>query len=228
MSLQSQDRTGRQGRHHRSLFSTLLNLLFPPRCVSCGAGESWLCAACTDQILFYEPPWPQMLDQIWPLEDVRSAAHLVGPLRQAIHAFKYQGLRALAVQLGQVLYDCWDAEPWPADVIAPVPLHATRQRERGYNQSALLARELSRHTGLPVIEGVLLRTVATLPQVGMNAAERSANVRGAFTCQDDSLGGQQVLLIDDVLTTGATIRACAEALLQGHAGGVWAMTLAHD
>jgi ComF family protein len=137
-------------------------------------------------------------------------------------------LRALAPTLGEVLYDSWSADPWPVGVIVPVALHQARLRERGYNQSALLARELARHTGLPVAERTLLRVAPTLPQVGLDAARRAENVRNAFRCGDDSLRGKPVLLIDDVLTTGATLRACAQALLDGGAGAVWALTLAHD
>jgi len=137
-----------------------------------------------DQIEFFEPPWQWMLDEISPLQDVRCAARLGGPLREAIHSFKYEGLRALARTLGEVLYDCWDVEPWPVDVIVPVPLHPSRLRERGYNQSALLARELARHTNLPVAERVLLRIIPTPPQVGLNVTERAENVRGAFRCRD--------------------------------------------
>jgi ComF family protein len=211
-----------------SLVKALWNLLFPPQCVACGTGGHWLCPACIDQILFFEPPWPQILEEVWPLQDVRVAAHLWGPLRKAIHSFKYEGLRALAGILGEVLYDCWDAEPWPVDVIVPVPLHPSRLRERGYNQSTLLAYELSHHTGLPVVEGVLLRITPTRPQVGLDAAERAENVRDAFCCRDQSLRDLQVLLVDDVLTTGATMRACGQALLQGNAGAVWGLTLAHD
>jgi ComF family protein len=211
-----------------SLAETFLNLLFPPRCVGCDAHGAWLCPSCLDEILFFEPPWPPFLDDIYPLRDVRAAAHLSGPLREAIHRFKYAGLRALSPVLGEMLYDCWDAEPWPAQVIVPVPLHPQRQRERGYNQSALLARELARHTGLPVATGTLLRISPTPPQVGLKAIERAENVRGAFRCQNDALAGKQVLLVDDVLTTGATLRACAEALLQGQAQAVWGLALARD
>ena len=214
--------------HRFPLAEALLNLLFPPKCVACGVRGSWLCPDCMDQIEFFEPPWQWMLDEISPLQDVRCAARLGGPLREAIHSFKYEGLRALARTLGEVLYDCWDVEPWPVDVIVPVPLHPSRLRERGYNQSALLARELARHTGLPIAERVLLRISPTRPQVGLNVAERAENVRDAFRCRDESLRGQQVLLVDDVLTTGATLRACAQALLQGKARAVWGLTLAHD
>jgi ComF family protein len=149
-------------------------------------------------------------------------------LRKAVHRFKYAGLRSLAGTLGEILYDCWAAEHWPVDVIVPVPLHPQRERQRGYNQSLLLARELSVHTALTIIDGVLLRTSPTQPQVGLSAAQRAENVRNAFDCQDDSLRGSKVLLVDDVLTTGATMRACAFALLEGKAAAVWGLTLAHD
>jgi ComF family protein len=205
----------------------LLNLLFPARCVSCHTWGNWLCSTCIDQIIFFEPPWPRFLDETWPLQAVRAAAHLGGPLRDAIHHFKYQGLRALAAPLGDILFDAWDAEPWPVDAIAPVPLHPLRQRERGYNQSALLAQELSLHSGISVAREALLRVHPTPPQVGLNPAEREANVRDAFRCPDKALRGQRVLLVDDVLTTGATLRACAEALLEGQAAAVLGLTLAH-
>ncbi len=214
---------------HR-LGERLWNLLFPPQCVACGTRGSWLCASCTTQIEFFKSPSEQSLriDEIPPLRGVRSAARLSGPLREAVHSFKYKGLRALARTLGEMLYECWNAEPWPVDVIVPVPLHPSRLRERGYNQSGLLAHELARRSGLRVAERVLLRITPTRPQVGLNAEERAENVRDAFRCCDESLRGLQVLLVDDVLTTGATLRACAHALLQGDARAVWGLTLAHE
>lgn len=211
-----------------TLARAFLNLVFPPRCVSCGHSGAWLCSGCVDEILFYEPPWPRMLEDLRPLQQARAAAHLEGPLRQAIHAFKYDGLRALASTLGEILCDCWDADPFPVDIVVPVPLHPARLRERGYNQSSLLARELSRHTGVPIAETALLRIGATAPQVGLDADQRASNVENAFRCHDDRLAGRKVLLIDDVLTTGSTLRACARAALQDRADAVWALTLAHD
>ncbi len=211
-----------------TLARAFLDLVFPPHCVSCGHAGAWLCPACVDEILFYEPPWPRMLEDLRPLQQVRAAAHLEGPLRQAIHAFKYEGLRALASTLGEILCDSWDADPFPVDVVVPVPLHPSRLHERGYNQSSLLARELSRHTGVPIVETALLRIAATAPQVGLDADQRASNVENAFRCHDDRLASQKVLLIDDVLTTGSTLRACARAALQGRADAVWALTLAHD
>jgi ComF family protein len=214
---------------HRPTWSeALLNLLFPPRCVACGQDGSWLCGTCVDEILFYEPPWFGLLDDPRPLQGMRSAAPFAGPLRKAIHSFKYEGLRRLAGTLGEMLYDCWEADPWDVDMIVPVALHPQRLRARGYNQSTLLARELGRHTGLPVYEDSLRRAIPTLPQVGLSAAQRAGNVRGAFACHDARLVGRSVLLVDDVITTGATLRAAAQALLEAHARAVWAITLARD
>jgi len=221
------DRARRPG-HRPSLAHALFDLLFPPRCVACHIPGAWLCTACIDQIAFYERPWPALLEDGFPLHGVRAAAHYSGALREAIHAFKYKGLRALGGTLGEMLSDCWDADPLPVDVIVPVPLHAVRLRERGYNQSVLLARQLARHSGLAIEEGGLVRVAATVPQVGLTTAQRAENVRDAFRSPGSALQGCRVLLVDDVLTTGATLRACAQTALAGGASAVWGLALAHD
>jgi ComF family protein len=221
------DRAQRPGMRGPSLARALLDLLFPPRCVACHCAGEWLCTTCLDQIGFYEPPWPRILEDGFPLHGVRAAAHFHGPLREAIHAFKYGGLRTLTGTLGEMLVDCWDADPWPVDVIVPVPLHPSRVRERGYNQSALLAHHLARYAGLALTEDALVRVTPTAPQVRLNTAQRVENVRDAFRCRDGSLRGSRVLLVDDVLTTGATLRACAGTALAGGASQVWGLALAH-
>jgi len=160
------------------------------------------------------------------LDSVRSVAYFESPLREAIHSFKYKNNQNLAGPLGQLLVEYMTRHPLPADVIVPVPLHASRLRERGYNQSALLARELSRPAGLPVVEDVLHRVRKTVAQVGLDAQGRRDNVRDAFQCADQRLSGLRILLIDDVHTTGATLNACAVALRQAGTGPVCALTLA--
>jgi ComF family protein len=211
----------------RNTLTALWDWLFPPRCVACQARGAWLCAACLEQVEYLPAPGPHYTDQIAPLRAARSAAWFEGPLRQAVHHFKYEGLRVLAGVLGDILYAGWSTRPWPAQVIVPVPLHGSRLRQRGYNQSALLSQELSVRTALPVVSAVLKRITPTRPQVGLSARERSDNVRDAFRCANPQLAGARVLLIDDVWTTGATMRACGQALLAGGAEAVWGLTLAH-
>jgi ComF family protein len=131
----------------------------------------------------------------------------------------------MASLLGRYLYGI----NLPADILIPVPLYPRRKRVRGYNQSALLARELGRHVGLPVEEGALVRERNTPSQAErLSAKERKVNVAGAFGYRGQGLQGQRVLLIDDVATTGATLDACAQALRQAGAASVWALTFARE
>jgi ComF family protein len=117
----------------------------------------------------------------------------------------------------------------PAEVLVPVPLHRKRWRERGYNQSGLLARGLSRLTSLPVVDDCLVRQRYTPPQARTaNVSERQSNVTAAFTCRDGRLRGKQVLLIDDVSTSGATLNACAGALKSAGAASVWGLVMAEE
>jgi ComF family protein len=117
----------------------------------------------------------------------------------------------------------------PGDVLVPVPLHSKRLRERGYNQSFLLAKELSNLTGLPVNDTCLERNVYNVPQAKTrNVEERRLNVIGIFTCKNEDLRDKKVLLIDDVTTSGATLNACASALKIAGAMSVCGLTLARE
>jgi ComF family protein len=147
-------------------------------------------------------------------------------LRQAIHRFKYERLAGMAEPLGSLLADCWQALDLHADWLIPVPLHHARERERGYNQAALLARQLARRTTIPVLEHGLRRTRVTAVQMELNAAQRKQNVAGAFACEEPRVKAKRVVVIDDVCTTGATLEACAEAVLQAGAASVVGLTLA--
>jgi ComF family protein len=149
-----------------------------------------------------------------------------GVLRDAIHHLKYRGRAVLAKTLGSLMATYWMQHPIDCDIVMPVPLHASRLRERGYNQAALLAREMAQQIGLVVDEHTLIRERATSPQVELNAKQREENVRAAFCCTGSGPVSKQVLLIDDVCTTGATLQACATALYQAGALKVRALTLA--
>lgn len=163
------------------------------------------------------------------IDGIRTYGWYRDPLREAIHQFKYEGLTALAGPLGTLMSKGWAVlapEGEEIDVIVPVPLHPGRLRRRGYDQAFLLAEELARDIGRPVMQDALIRTKATAPQVGLSAQDRRTNVEGAFRCADNRLDGSQILLIDDVYTTGSTLEAAAAALREGGAASVWAYTLA--
>jgi ComF family protein len=223
------------------LGSRLLDLLFPVRCAGCGVVGELFCGACRACV----QPIPQPICPRCgrPAQDarrcdrccgadfhvaaVRAAAVYAEPLSRIIHAFKYDRQPALGAPLGGLLADYWCSRPVTVDVVIPVPLHRQRQRERGFNQAQLLAEELCRNAGLPLLQpGLLTRQRNTRQQVHLGRDERQDNVAGAFLWSGPELGGASALLIDDVMTTGATLEACGAALHAAGAGRVWALTVA--
>lgn len=220
-----------------------LDLLFPPWCIGCGREGEFICHSCRQSLLAITPPVcprcgrPQPDGMLCPgcvnwqsaIDGIRSPFVFEGVMRRAIHELKYRNLRALVEPLAELLYDYLMANPVPGEVLVPVPLHPKRWRERGYNQSGLLAGELGRHTGLPVIDDCLIRQRLALPQArAASVGERQSNVSGAFNCGDGRLAGKQVLLIDDVSTSGATLNACAGAIKSAGAVSVWGLTMAAE
>lgn len=232
-------------RELRRVAGAALDLLFPPQCAGCGAPGHPFCPRCA-QLVEPVPPeicaccgrpqpaatalCPACRRGTSPLLLARAAALHTSPLREAIHAFKYENHPELAGPLARYLIVAfhsapWDALPQPIDAVVPVPLHAQRRQERGYNQSELLADELCRAAGLALEPAWLERIQATRQQVGLTAAERKQNVAGAFTASR-RVAGHTLLLVDDVYTTGATLQACAAAAVAAGARGVYALTLA--
>ena len=221
-----------------------LDFLFPRFCVGCGKEGDFICNSCQAALAKIEPPVcpkcgkPRINELLCPgcvnweadIDAIRSPFRFEGVIRQAIHEFKYRNLRAIAGQLAKLLGDYLDAaNPIPCEVLVPVPLHGKRLRERGYNQSALLAAELSKLTGLPVNERFLIRRRYNVPQAKTrNVEERRQNVIGIFTCQGNELRDKKVLLIDDVTTSGATLNSGAAALKSAGVVSVWGLTLARE
>ena len=220
----------------------LLGLLFPSRCVGCGLRGVDLCPTCMAAI---RPPDPSSCPRCGahsklgslcpacrsyqgPLAGIRSACIYEGVARRAIHAFKYRHRQTLARPLALVLAREMGRRPLDLDMLVPVPLHPRRLAERGYNQSGLLARELADLLGCMNLD-LLERHKRTAPQAGLQAADRKANVRGAFRCKDGvDLSGHRIGLVDDVCTTGATMEDCARALREAGAAIVWGIALARD
>ena len=197
----------------RSLLDALADLVYPPHCVACGKMGCWLCHECLGRM-------PEGLPAAQPeaetvLQGLYSVYPHTGAVQRAVHALKYEGVRVLSVPLGEMLYRRWAATGEHVDWIVPVPLHRRRAKQRGYNQSQLLATELARQLTVPLAPGMLARARETTSQVGLGHQQRWDNVWGAFVCADDRVQGARVLLIDDVYTTGATLEACAWALLEG-------------
>jgi ComF family protein len=159
----------------------------------------------------------------------RAAAPFGEVLREALHAFKFGGKRAVVRPLGDLLAEAGAA--WPpargADLLVPVPLHPDRQRQRGFNQAALLTERLGRLWGVALAAHALVRTAPTPAQTGLSGEDRRRNVRGAFAVpRPATVAGRSVLLVDDVLTTGATADACARALRGAGAAEVGVLTVA--
>ena len=149
-----------------------------------------------------------------------------GPLRQMIHLLKYEGMRPLARPLGSRLFGLLQ-QAGLVDLIVPVPLDRSRLRDRGFNQSELLAKELSRASGIAMDAALLRRSRRTETQTGLSHAQRRQNVQGAFVLRrPQSLSGKRVALVDDVITTGATASACAAVLKRAGAERVVVLALA--
>ncbi len=198
----------------RRIGDWLLDLLYPPRCIGCGASGHWLCSTCLADSPATDKPRLVAVESAprpWPLPVYSVAVHQ-GVARKAVHGLKYEGKRVLAGPMAHRMGDCFPLTTLIPDVVLAVPLHESRRRERGYNQSDLLARGIAEEVGLESPGGWLTRVRQTPPQVGLSARDRVENVRGAFAA-DVGLQARRVLLVDDVCTTGATMAACAGAIV---------------
>jgi ComF family protein len=234
------------GRH---LFEPLLAALFPSCCPLCDVllaspTRGPLCERCLGSLprhrvgvcgcgqplpLAVPPPCGRCRRQINPLPEGANLGPYEGSLRGAVLALKFGGRRRLATQLARALWTEPRVRTLLADeaILVPVPLHGRRLRQRGFNQSELIARELARLSRQPLRAQALRRRRDTSAQTGLTAAQRRANVAGAFEVRRrDAVLGRTVVLVDDVYTTGATARACARALRQAGARSVRLLTVA--
>ena len=219
-----------------SIADALIATVFAPACVSCARvldapTRSPVCDTCWARIGRFPMPG----SNLGPFSSALSQVRAIGPfddvLRDVVHGLKFQGRRTLATRLGPLLREAAGDLLDAADAVVPVPLHPWRQWRRGYNQSDLLAATL----GCPVWH-VLRRRRATPPQTALDRHARQDNVRHAFALGGWMPGGASrarrrivgctLVLVDDVLTTGATLEACARVLIEGGARGVRAVTVA--
>jgi competence protein ComFC len=226
----------------KKLVTTGTQIVLPDVCAGCGVAGAWICDDCYLDALpinlrtccqqcgspASDGPVSCPRCQGWPPVDflVRSAFEFSGPVRQSILRMKYRGEYARSVWHGGHLGDLLTQTGWDVDIILPVPLHRSRVRSRGYNQSEKLARDVGKRLGLRVADS-LSRQRNTLSQTTLSRDQRAANVAGAFTCLPE-VAGLSVLLIDDVMTTGSTLLECAFACDLAGASEFRALTVATD
>jgi ComF family protein len=221
----------------RNLLDRALDLALPGRCAGCGREGRPLCPACEPALdarlsLPAGTPLGLPADIPEPLLQLEWCAPFAGSVRRALHELKYGSERRLAEPLGRAIARRWQRVAAGGDVLVPVPVHADRARTRGYDQAALIAEVAARHLGLPMAP-VLERGRATIAQFDLDRSHRATNVAGAFRLLPGArsgrpLAGRWVVLVDDVVTTGATLAACARPLLAAGAIGVSAVTVAHE
>jgi ComF family protein len=213
-----------------------LDLAFPPSCAGCGREGEAICAACRpalDGRLDLLPGVSLGLPADMPdgILQVEWCAPFSGVVRDALHQLKYSGERRLAVPLGGAIARRWSRAGVGGDLLVPVPVHRDRAAQRGYDQAVLLAAAAGAALGLPVVEA-LERWQATTAQFQLDRQARASNVAGAFRPRSPraigGVRGRWVVLVDDVMTTGATLSACAEVLLDGGAAAVSAVTVARE
>lgn len=237
----------------RGLFKGLRDIVYPPVCLSCraslknkGSVDEAVCAECWGAIRMNAPPFCEGCGRHFPAGTGRcpdcsgrhfhydrsfGACRYDDRIKELLHAFKYGGRDYLGRTLGRLLaafYREYDFLFASAEILIPVPLHPSRLREREFNQSAIFCECLASASGKTVADGMLLRRTRTRPQAGLEKEDRILNVRGCFLVKNGApLAGKHILLVDDVLTTGATLSEAAKALKDAGASKVTALALAN-
>jgi ComF family protein len=229
----------------------LLDLIYPPRCVICQRLGDIVCATCLNSM---QPPAPPLCEhcgtslagmsaptaRLCPdcaanrgpmrLDGLRAAAAYEDAARKAVLALKFGGQQRVAERLAILMQPPFQRDIQTTDMVIPVPLHRSRQRERSYNQAEALARAFVRLQRLPLRIDLLQRTRATQAQSRLSREERRRNVVGAFALSSpaaaSAIAGKRILLIDDVSTTGSTLDAAAEPLRAAGAASVWGLAFA--
>jgi ComF family protein len=227
------------------LIASLINILYPSRCPLCeGTSHKFICSPlckdCWSHIRQYTGPscricalpfsselssiCAQCFQKLPPFSKVINFGIYEGALAEAIHQLKFQGVRRISKPLALLISNM--SIP-VVDGIVPVPLHIKSLRERGFNQSLLVARKLSRSLRIPLFMDMLIKKKETPPQIGLSARQRRGNIRNAFSVTGD-VKDMRILLFDDVMTTGATVRECSRELLKAGAREVIVLTLARS
>ncbi len=227
----------------RSILEPILQFVYPPICLACGGtlqeNDRLVCGSCWQSIESVHPEDDLYQQFLAKLTGDGLISRLFSPfyfekegkLQSIIHGLKYQGYTSLGVKAGRKIGEVIEAaDDLPkADVLLPVPLHPLKKRERGYNQSELISQGIEEVTGIPVRTDLLRRRKYTVSQTQLSLEERKENVGDAFEINEkrrDEVTGKSFILVDDVITTGSTINACAGALHDAGAKRVHAAAIA--
>ena len=230
----------------KKIYTFILGLFFPVKCLNCSQYGEIICLECAKEIAKIKTLTCPECGRIseggqyckgcrnkrkdLALKGINVAARYdAGPVKEIIHHLKYSGFVSLSDHLGELICQQIVAQFQNLDfIVVPVPLHISRKNRRGFNQSELIARYVSRKLNLPGGDA-LMRNYKTKNQVGLPRGQRLTNLLGAFSCSDAKLvKGQKILLIDDVSTTRATLNECAKALKAADAREVWGVVVARN
>jgi ComF family protein len=230
----------------KKAFNLLINIVLPEKCPTCkGSSDEHrtapFCTQCWSSISLYTGPQCNVCGKplvspyaitcseciviLPPFTRARFFGTYEGVLRQAIYHLKFFGKKRLSRPLAHFLAPL---VPDDCDTLIPVPIHTNRLRQRQFNQSAMIAKELSKLCGVPMTWDSLLKIKETRPQVGLHAHQRRENVKGSFGIEKaGAIKNKNVLLIDDVITTGATVRECSQVLKKSGSWKIYVLALAH-
>lgn len=224
----------------RDLFGSVLEWVYPSVCIHCGKPGAIICETCLAAL---EPVGKHYCSRCgkplkfgqrcglcrrsdFRFQSSRAPYLYEGPAAAMVKRLKYRGCMSLIPIMADLLTDFWHTLDWNAELVIPVPLSKRRRTERGFNQSELLGAAFAKRAGLPIRPGALMKTRDTLQQVGLDADQRRENLREAFSAEPVMVKGKQILLLDDVMTTGSTFAECSAVLLEAGAKSVRCLSFA--
>ncbi|KUK97352.1 MAG: Putative phosphoribosyltransferase [Anaerolineaceae bacterium 46_22] len=222
-------------------FWTALDWVYPPSCAVCEKPGYALCLNCSNEILFISGKvcsicgvpihgnrdvCQECCEHQPAYDGMRNVAFYGGVIRECVHALKYQNNQSLGRYFSDLMLPVVMNVGWHVDVVIPVPLSRERYKERGYNQAAAIARPLAIVLEKPFVPFGLAQIRDTKSQVGLSGEQRRQNVVGAFKAIPELVNGKNILLVDDVMTTGSTMESCAKALKVAGADKVYCITIA--
>ncbi len=222
------------------LLWSVIDWIYPPVCCGCGQDGHDICPECQTSL---QRPGADICQKcgktLDPLDGcltcgavlasydaARAAFFYEGTIREAIHQLKFNGNLGISRLLSKMLFSVYLMQKWQPDLVTAVPLTKRHLNERGFNQSNWLAAPIARLVGLKFLKGALQKTLDTETQVGLDHTQRFENLKGAFQAEPVLVKGKSILLIDDVMTTGATFNECAKTLKQAGAKKVYCLSVA--